>query len=185
MSKFYTARGDDGYTGILGQGRLPKYAPIVAAYGEVDEASSFLGLARALTAVPAHRELVRALQRDLYHLMAELAAAKEHAERFRYIDRARVAWLNERIEELGRGLEMPEEFILPGDTPAAAAFDLARTVVRRAERRLAQLVHQGVVENKQLLVYLNRLSSMCFVLELREILSAGAGGPTLARGEPG
>ena len=183
MGKFFTAGGDDGYTGILGEGRQPKYAPLIEAYGQVDEASSALGLARALSGIENHRHVVRAVQQDLQHLMAELAAAPEHAARFRRVDAGRVQWLEARLEELGQGVEMPAEFILPGDTPAAAAFDLARTVVRRAERRVAQLVHQGLVQNNQLLVYLNRLSSLCFLLELREIQAQGGGGPTLALGE--
>ena len=96
-----------------------------------------------------------------------------HAERFRRIDPARVEWLEAQIERIGRLAPLQQEFILPGDSPAGAALSLARTVVRRGERRVAELAAKGEVTNPILLPYLNRLSSLCFALELLENKQAG------------
>lgn len=181
MSDFYTRRGDDGFTGLLGEGRVPKYDPRPEATGTVDEATALLGLARAVCQHPGNAELILAVQRDLYRLMAELSATPENAQKFRYINAERVSWLEETTDEIGKQVEMPREFIVPGDSAAGAALSIARTVVRRSERKVAQLVHTGLLENDECLRYLNRLSSLCFVLELLENKAAGKSSPTLAR----
>lgn len=173
MSPFYTRSGDDGETGLLGPGRLPKHHPRVEAVGALDEASAALGLARALCRAPQTAPLLLEAQRDLYRLMAETAAAPEQAERFRGIDHARVAWLEARAADLEAVVRVPDEFILPGDSPAGAALSLGRSVVRRAERRISGLLASGDVDNPLLLPYLNRLSSICFLLELLENQQAG------------
>jgi cob(I)alamin adenosyltransferase len=179
---FYTRAGDDGYTGLLGEGRVPKYAPRTEAVGAVDEATAALGLARAACRQPESGPSLLAAQRDLYGLMAELSATPDNAARFRTIDAGRVEWLEAQSDELSARVEMPKEFIIPGDSAAGAALALARTVVRRAERQVAYLLHQGEIENPDLLRYLNRLSSLCFVLELYENSAAGKSSPTLAKG---
>jgi len=181
MSQFYTRRGDDGFTSQLGEGRIPKYHPRTEAIGALDEASAALGVARAAYQVEPSAALVLTIQRDLYHIMGEVAATPENAARFRVIDADRVAWLEENIDRLSALVEMPKEFIVPGDTPLSAALSMARTIVRRAERRVTQLLHGGEIENLEILHYLNRLSSLCFVLELASIQSAGRQSPTLAR----
>ena len=181
MTKFYTGTGDSGYTGLLGEGRVPKHHPIPEAVGTVDEATAACGMARASCRAAQSAEILLAVQRDLYHLMAELAATPENAARFRKIDAGRVAWLETQTDALGEVVELPREFIVPGDSPAGAALALARTIVRRAERRVAQLVHEHMLENQELLRYLNRLSSLCFVLELLENQAVGKETPTLAK----
>ena len=168
MSKFYTRKGDDGTTGMLGEGRLPKYHPRIEAIGVLDETTAALGLARALSHSPPVKGILLQMQRDLYGLMAEVAAAPENAERFRSIDSARVDWLEKQIDSLSKTVAMPAAFILPGETSGGGALSLARTVTRRAERRIAELLDRGELENKELSRYLNRLSSLCFVLELAE-----------------
>lgn len=173
MSPFYTRTGDDGYTGILGEGRLPKSHPRLEALGDLDEASAALGLARALTTSAAVQEMVAQIQRDLYAVMTEVAAAPEQAERFRMLSPQRLEWLEAQAQALEAEVPPPHEFILPGDTPGGAAFSLARTVVRRAERRVVALVESGEVLNRNLIAYLNRLSSLCFLLELSENQRAG------------
>lgn len=183
MAKFYTGTGDDGTTGLLGEGRVPKQHPIPETVGTVDEATAALGMARAACQAEQSAEILLAVQRDLYHLMAELAATPENAQRFRKIDCGRVGWLEKQIDELEKVVEMPREFIVPGDSLAGAALALARTVVRRAERRVAQLIHDGMAENVELLRYLNRLSSLCFVLELLENQAQGKQKLTLAKGK--
>jgi cob(I)alamin adenosyltransferase len=114
-------------------------------------------------------------------MMAEIAATPDNSERFRTIGQDRVLWLEENTDTLSQAIQLPKEFIVPGDSASGAAFAVARTVVRRAERRLADLWHAGDLENEYLLPYLNRLSSLCFVLELLENQQSGISSPTLAK----
>ena len=183
MTKYYTRTGDDGTTGLLGAGRARKDAPRLEAVGTLDEANAALGIARAACQAPQSPKILLTTQRDLYGLMAEVAATPQNATQFRVIDAGRVTWLEEQIAALEAGIEPTKEFIVPGDSPAGAALDLARTVVRRAERRLTGLHLEGEIKNPELLRYLNRLSSLCFVLELWENQQAGNAGPTLAKGD--
>ncbi len=176
MSSFYTRSGDDGTTGQLGEGRLPKYHPKMETLGTLDEASAALGLARSLCRADQSAATLEEVQRDLYAIMAEVAATPENAERFRTIDPERVQWLEGRIDAVTALEPVPAEFILPGDSTAGAALSLGRTIVRRAERRLAELVDKGEMNNPALLQYLNRLSSLCFALEILE--NQHAGNPT-------
>jgi cob(I)alamin adenosyltransferase len=178
---FYTKSGDDGYTGLLGEGRLAKYDLRIESVGAVDEASAALGLARATCQDGQTAALLLEIQRDLYLLMGELAAAPENAARFRQIGAERVAWLEQQTDAVSAQVEIPREFIIPGDSPAGAALSLARATVRRAERRVAELLHAGGIENAELLRYLNRLSSLCFALELWENKVSGKERPTLAK----
>ena len=181
MTEFFTRTGDDGYTGLLGEGRVPKYHPRTEAVGAIDEATAALGIARAACQASQSGSLILAAQRDLYHVMAEISATLENAARFRTIDENKVAWLEDQIDALGTIIKVPKEFILPGDSPAGAALALARTIIRRAERQVAHLLHDQLIENPYLLQYLNRLSSMCFVLELLENQVNGQAQPTLAK----
>jgi cob(I)alamin adenosyltransferase len=183
MPSFFSGQGDDGYTGLLGEGRVPKYDARPNAYGTVDEASAALGLARALAKTDEARRLTIEIQRDLYRVMSELAATDENAARFESVDQSRLEWLDANIERLGAEIDMPKDFVLGGDSPSGAAFDLARTVVRRAERLVARMTHEGTLSNGRVLPYLNRLSSLCFILALIEIRAAGVASPTLAKGD--
>lgn len=180
MPTSYTRDGDNGYTGLLGEGRVPKYHPRPEAYGAVDEASAAIGLARALATSSETAETLKSVQRDLYTLMAELAASTEQAHKFRGLDQTRVRWLEGEFEKFSGRVDSPQGFVLGGDSPAGGALDVARTIVRRAERHVARLVHEAQVSNPDLLRYLNRLSSLCFVLALWENLQAGVDRPSLA-----
>lgn len=170
---FYTKTGDDGTTGLLGERRVPKYHIRMEAIGALDEASAALGAARAQCAAPRIAPLLVEVQRDLYQLMAEVAATPENAERFRAIEAERVTWLEEQTDALSASVNMPKEFILPGETRGGAALSLARAIVRRAERQVVHLFDEKEITNPQLQRYLNRLSSLCFVLELAENEQAG------------
>ncbi|MCJ7536697.1 MAG: cob(I)yrinic acid a,c-diamide adenosyltransferase [Anaerolineales bacterium] len=183
MSKFYTQTGDDGYTGRLGKGRLPKYHILIETVGTIDEASAVLGLARAQTQAADTAEVILQIQKDLYHIMAELSATKENASKFRVIDAARLAWLESEIDRYSSSIDTPAQFIVPGDSISGAALAFARTIVRRSERRVAELHQEEEFESSAILPYLNRLSSLCFVLELKENQSTGLAGPTLAKDE--
>ena len=173
MSSFYTRAGDDGTTGQLGEGRLPKYHLRIEALGTLDEASASLGLARALCKSSQTAPILVEVQRDLYAIMAEVAATPQNAEHFRAINPPRVQWLESQIDAIAELAPIPAEFILPGDSLAGAALSLSRTIVRRAERRLAELLEKGEIENPVLLQYLNRLSSLCFAMELLENQQSG------------
>lgn len=182
MSKFFSGRGDDGTTSLLGDERVPKFHRRPEAYGAIDEASAALGLARSLSVDAASQRAAAQAQRDLYGLMSEVAATPDNAEKFRSVGPERVEWVESQIEYFGKRVALPQEFIIGGDTRAGAAFDMARTVVRRAERRVVKLFHDGDVENASLVAYLNRLSSLCFVLALWENVQGGVDQPSLAKG---
>jgi cob(I)alamin adenosyltransferase len=181
MTKYFTGYGDDGTTGLLGEGRTRKDDPRLEAVGAIDEANATLGVARAHCKYSSSAGIILTVQKDLYNLMAELAATPENAEKFRKIDQHRVSWLEDQIKNLELGILPTKEFIVPGDSPNSAFLDLARTIVRRAERRVASLYLNHGIENADLLRYLNRLSSLCFILELVENQEAGFDKPTLAK----
>jgi len=179
--KYYTAAGDDGTTGLLGRGRVKKYHPRPDTYGEVDEAQAALGMARAVMQDPTATQVVLKTQRDLYHLMAELAADKDSAAQFRTISADSVTWVEEQTDFYGAKINLPKEFTISGDSISGANLDFARTVVRRAERRVVKLFDDGFIENEHLIPYLNRLSSLCFVLARYEDALSGNTRITLAR----
>lgn len=166
MKNFYTSEGDDGTTGLLGEERVPKNHPRVQAVGAVDEASAALGLARAQADNPDLNQLVKNIQEDLYQIMTLLVLVKPDPEKYPDLQQAQLLWLEDMIEQYGAAIEPPTGFILPGEFVPSAAFGLARTIVRRAERWVVQLDEDGNLESETILPYLNRLSSLCFVLEL-------------------
>lgn len=181
MKRFYTKTGDDGYTGLLGEGRVPKYDLRTETFGTIDEASAALGLARSVCHSEKVADLLKTIQKDLYRMMAEVAATPETVERFRSLTSEQVEWLEKQVDAWSDQVDVPKEFILPGDTHSGAVFALARTVVRRAERYVARMYHDQMIDNPELLRYLNRLSSLCFVLELVENKLAGVSSLSLAK----
>jgi cob(I)alamin adenosyltransferase len=176
--KIYTKTGDDGLTGVFGGGRLPKDHARVEAYGDVDELNAVLGLARAAELMPRIDEVVVAVQRDLFSIGALLATPdrekmQQHLTKARISD-DRIAELEHAIDACDRELEPLKAFILPGGTQKAAALHVARTVCRRAERRVIHL--QREVDIPQIVVvYLNRLSDLLFTLARFANARAGAG----------
>ena len=174
-AKVTTRTGDEGYTGLIGRERVPKWDPRPDTFGTLDEATSALGIARAVTQNARVRELILSLQRELYLLMAELALSPEaYAESPFKITEAHVAGLERISEELKNEVEIGNVFVIPGETLPSAALDLARTVVRRGERLAARLFHDGVITNREVLRYLNRLSDLLFVLARFEEAQSGA-----------
>ena len=165
--KIYTRTGDSGSTGLFGGGRVPKDHPRVAAYGDVDELNSCLGVARATAPVQFFDRLLESIQRDLFaiggHLAtpdpAKVARALEKAE----LSEARVAEFERLMDEADAELPALRAFVLPAGTPKAAALHLARTVCRRAERSVVHLAHESEVP-ALFVVYLNRLSDLLFTL---------------------
>ena len=176
--KIYTRTGDAGDTGLFGGGRVPKDDDRVEAYGDVDELNAAIGLARALESMPRVDEVLVAVQRDLFGLGALLATPdldrmRQQLAKAR-VDEGRITELERAIDDGERELEPLRAFIVPGGTPKAAALHVARTVCRRAERRVVHLARD--VEIPPLVViYLNRLSDLLFVLARVASRRGGAG----------
>jgi cob(I)alamin adenosyltransferase len=181
VPKLYTRAGDDGYTGLLGKERVPKYDMRPDAYGQVDEAQAALGMCRAGPLSQRGQELLIPIERDLYHMMAELATAPGVKLPLPPVTAERVEWLEGVTDEIGEVSGSFTAFVLPGDSQAGALVHLARTVVRRAERAVARLAHENELENGEVLRYLNRLSSFLFALARYEDIQAGVDHPTFAK----
>ena len=165
MAKVTTGTGDTGYTGLLGDERVAKYDPRPDTFGTVDEATSALGLARAMAQDHKVKDIIYRVQQELYLLMGELATTPENYEKMGLrMTIEHVQRLEQVEEELKREVEIPNKFIIPGDTLDGAALDLARTIIRRAERMAAKLLHDGVIQNVEVVRYLNRLSDLIFIL---------------------
>jgi cob(I)alamin adenosyltransferase len=194
-----TKRGDDGTTGLLyGGARIGKDDLRTEAYGTIDEAVAALGLARADLAVKTQygtlpttltglSELILRLQRELFIVAAELATTPEAWSRLvdgsTKVSAAMVDGLDEALREMEGAIEMPREFVVPGETRTSSALEVARTVIRRAERRAVALERTGQVPGPFLLPYLNRLADLVWVLaraaeqaESRTATPARAGG---------
>ena len=176
--KIYTKTGDKGDTGLFGGGRVGKDHPRVEAYGDVDELNAVLGMARSVEMMPRIDEVLVPVQRDLFGLGALLATPDlqrmhEQLAKAR-IDTDRIAQLERAIDDGERELEPLKAFILPGGTPKASALHVARTVCRRAERKVVHLRREVDIP-EVVVVYLNRLSDLLFVLARVANKRAGAG----------
>ena len=177
MPRIYTKTGDDGTTGLLYGGRVPKDDAATEAYGTTDEAVAVLGLARA--SADGLSEEILALQRELFVVGADLAT--NPAERAKLqpgvslVTAEMTERLERRIDDLVAERALPQAFIVPGANAASAALDLARSVIRRAERNVVALEREGRDVNPEVRRYLNRLSDLVFVLARRQ---AGEDEPT-------
>ena len=176
--KIYTRTGDRGETGLFGGGRVAKDHPRVAAYGDVDELNSAIGVARATEPAGFFDDLLETIQRDLFSIGGHLAtpdpakvrAALSRAE----LDEGRAAEFERVMDDAERELPPLRAFVLPAGSPKAAALHLARTVCRRAERSVVHLSHE--TEVPELFVsYLNRLSDLLFTLARVANHRAGTG----------
>ena len=163
--RIYTKKGDDGTTGLLYGGRVRKDSAQIAINGAVDEAQAALGLARAESSPASEvNERLTALARDLYVLMAEVATAPENRTKLAagstLVTPDMVAAVEAGIDDLLERIDMPSDFVIPGQNRAAAALDLARTIVRRAER----LSVAEPVDGSLVVSYLNRLSDLLWAM---------------------
>lgn len=165
--KIYTRTGDSGETGLFGGGRVPKDHARVDAYGDVDELNAFLGLARSVEAMARVDDILVRIQQDLFAIGALLATPDREKMRA-HLAKARIG--DERITELEGAidggeaeLEPLKAFIVPGGTQKAAALHVARTVCRRAERRIVALAREDDIP-AVVVTYMNRLSDLLFVL---------------------
>ncbi|WP_297731304.1 cob(I)yrinic acid a,c-diamide adenosyltransferase [uncultured Maricaulis sp.] len=168
LTKIYTRTGDAGSTRLGDMSQTVKHDPRVDAYGDVDEANSSIGLARAALGAsdPLDAPLAR-IQNDLFDLGADLCVPESETppdyEPLR-VTQAQIDWLEGEIDRLNSRLERLNSFILPGGSEAAARLHLCRTICRRAERKVSALIANDVRINPAVLKYLNRLSDLLFVM---------------------
>jgi cob(I)alamin adenosyltransferase len=163
--KVYTRAGDDGTTGLYFGGRIAKSAEPIEVNGAVDEAQAALGWARSLCERGSRMDdLLITLERDLWILMAEVATLPENRHKLvagkSLVTTAMVDRLEQEIDELAANIEVPNDFLVPGETQLSAALDVARTVVRRAERVAVRYPLPGSFVNP----YLNRLSDLVWTM---------------------
>lgn len=166
MVKVYTRKGDDGTTGLYFGGRVTKDSPAIEANGAVDEAQAALGVVRAEAGPDSELgQMLVDLERDLWVLMAEVATAPSNRSKLMpgssAVTAAMVGALEERIDALDDRYEMPKEFVIPGENRLSALLDVARTVVRRAERLV---VADPPAADSQVGPYLNRLSDLLWTM---------------------
>lgn len=168
MSRIYTKAGDDGTTGLLYGGRTSKGADLVDALGDIDEAVSAIGVARASCTDEPRSALLLGLQRNLFVVAADLAANPTHRDRLApgisLVSPSMAVELEDSIDALTAQQPLRPVFVVPGTTAQEAAIDLARTVVRRAERRAVQVRTSGTPVTDDVLRYLNRLSDLLYVM---------------------
>lgn len=167
-----TKTGDRGQTGLLYGGRVSKTDVRTEAYGAVDETISALGLARALTRNAGRRATILRIQRELFTVGAELATDVSKydtlRQHFLVVTEAMTTQLENEITRLEASVPLADAFVIPGGTSAAAALDVARTVCRRAERRIVRVQEDGMLRNPEVLRYVNRLSDLLFMLARAE-----------------
>lgn len=173
-SRIYTKTGDDGTTGLLHGGRVSKGDELVDAYGDVDEA---VAAARAAGLEPRLSEVVLRLQREMFAVAADLAASPRQRRRLvpgiSLVTAEMTVGLEQLIDDLVAERPLRPVFVVPGATQAGALLDLARAVVRRAERHAVRARASGHVTNDEVMHYLNRLSDLLFVLARHAAGSAG------------
>src|SRR3954471_19763621 len=171
MVKIYTRKGDDGTTSLWYGGRVPKTDVRTEAYGSIDEANSALGVARALCKQENQADLqatILSLQQDLFVAGAELATSPEAADRLQdgisRITDGMVEALEVDIDRYMNQVDLPPQFVIPGGTELSAALDVARSAIRRAERRTVELRESEDLASEAVLRYLNRASDLAFAL---------------------
>jgi cob(I)alamin adenosyltransferase len=161
----FSKKGDGGETSLLGGQRVPKFDSRPDTYGTLDEASSVLGVARAMTKNSNVRDILLGIQKDLLTLGAELSTLPEDLSKLTLrIGENEVRRIENLIDELQKEITLKNEFIYPGESMASAQIDVGRTVIRRAERKAAGLKKEKLIDNEFVHQYLNRLADMLFTL---------------------
>lgn len=177
LNKIYTRTGDDGMTGLVGGSRVSKSDLRVEAYGAVDEANAAIGMAVAFLENQFLSKLLHKIQNHLFDLGADLATPLDEDEKQGEALRttaAQVTWLEEKIDLYNQDLPALKSFVLPGGSKVASFLHLARTIIRRAERKVVSLQKAHDEVNPQAMIYLNRLSDLLFVLARYEAIESGS-----------
>ncbi len=169
MASIVTRTGDAGTTGLMFNRRVSKTHPRVEAYGSVDELNAALGMARALNQAPGLGEQLFSIQKDLVIVMGELATGVEDLERyvrggFQLVTGEHAVRVDRLVAEFESRKITFEGWATPGATPVAAALDVARTTCRRAERRVVALQESGLLQNSEIIIFLNRLSDLLWLM---------------------
>lgn len=159
-----TKRGDGGQTSLAGAVRVSKGHLRVEAYGTIDELNTFMGLARVMTGDADVTALVKTLQRELFTVGSAVATAPTGSKKEPPVTSGMVDALTAHVHRIEATDGILADWSLPGEHPAAAAFDVARTVCRRAERQVVRLIESGDPVNPRILAYLNRLSDLLWLL---------------------
>jgi len=178
---FFTGTGDAGETGLLGKERVSKASLRIDLIGSLDETNAALGIVRSSSKSEEIKKLVLEIQKELYQLMTEVSATSENAKKFNLFNERNVSRIEEYIFQFSREVEIPKEFIVPGDTTSGAFISFARTLIRKSERKMTELFEKEEIQNINLLRFLNRLSSLFFVLEIYENKTIGNGIQTLVK----
>lgn len=175
--KIYTKKGDDGTTGLLYGGRVGKDDRRTEVYGTLDETVSALGIARAGGLGGKVEEIVVRIQREMFVAGAQLATSEDNQSKLQDgVSRVTPAMTEQAERDIDTLLDehpLPQEFVLPGETAGSAGLDLARSIVRRAERQAVALSNAGLVADPEVLRYLNRVSDLLFALARYEEASRG------------
>ena len=175
--RIYTKKGDDGSTGLLYGGRVSKDDIRTDVYGTIDETISALGIARAGGLVERVEDIVVRLQREMFVAGAHLATAESNQSKLQAGVSRVTSEMTEQaeldVDQLTAEHPLPQEFILPGETPGSAGLDLARSTVRRAERRAVTMDREGIMPDPEILRWLNRVSDLLFVLARYQEAASG------------
>jgi len=164
LNKIYTRTGDDGTTGLVNGPRRKKFDLRINAYGSVDEANAQIGKVRILTSnLPKIDSMLAHIQNDMFDLGSDLATPEKNKKALR-ITKDQIEWLEKNIDYYNKNLEPLKSFVLPAGTALAAEFHIGRTIVRRSERLVAQLIDVEPYTNPLAMHYLNRLSDLFFVM---------------------
>ena len=172
--KLFNKKGDEGYTSMLFGQRIPKSDPRPETYGTLDEANSALGFAKALCKNEQSKGIIHKVQEGLFVIGGELATDQKDYEKLKKkIGDEDINELQELIEELESKVQLPKSFIIPGASLVSAALDVARTIIRRGERRANKLKHEKILVNDKILAYLNRSADLIFILARHEEVADG------------
>jgi cob(I)alamin adenosyltransferase len=179
--KIYTRKGDDGSTGLLYGGRVAKDDVRTEVYGTIDEAVSAIGMARAAGLVEPAEAIAVRLQREMFVVGAQLATSTDNQHKLTAgvsrVDVSMTRRAEADIDELLAEHPLPQEFVLPGETAASAALDLGRAILRRAERRAVTMSREGLIDDPEILRFLNRASDLLFALARFEEAARGRRAP--------
>ncbi|HET7483151.1 MAG TPA: cob(I)yrinic acid a,c-diamide adenosyltransferase [Actinomycetota bacterium] len=182
MPKIYTKKGDDGTTGLLYGGRVPKDDPRTQVYGTLDEAVSAMGVAKAGGLTGRVATIVERLQREMFVVGAQLATAEDNQSKLQVgvskVTPEMTSQAESDIDDLLAEHPLRNEFVLPGESLGSAGLDLARSILRRAEREAVAMDREGLIPDPEILRYLNRVSDLLFALARYDENATGKRAPS-------
>jgi len=182
VNRPFTGLGDEGITGLIGEGRFTKSNIMFEVLGSIDELSAFVGTAKASISDQAVKHQLSDIQVTLYQIMTELSYIDQSKIKKPFITLDHIKKLETEIKNISLSVSIPAGFIIPGDSTQAGYLDISRTITRRVERRIVELDGLVSIQNKLILQYINRLSTYLFMLEIQILHDQGIDKPTLAKG---